>query len=149
MESAENTTKSDNIINSHADVPDINNYLTPLSSVHINHIQNRIQSVLKNFKNKIDESSSIIIAKEEEISNSLKEEYSNIKKVDNYDNDLIGKSAKKKYNFILDCLSFIHRANESSEENNIKQIDRELLKHLISLINDKGVVVFLMDYQFL
>ena len=145
----ESSTNNKTII-SHADVPDINNYITPLTKDNIHSLQARIESVLKTFKNKIDENS-IILAKEEEI-NAQGSEFAAVKRVANYED--AGFSTKK-YNFILDCLGFLHRTTESITEKTeptpceIRRLDKAVFRSVIESINDKGVAVFLMDYHFL
>lgn len=136
-------------VNSHADVPDINTYITPLTKENIHSLQIRIEGVLKTFKNKIVENWSLILAKEEEI-DTTNSEFSNIKRSSDTQSSL-----NSKYNFILDCLNFLHRTTETIDSDHepqpcqIKKIDKSLFKNILNSINDKGTAVFLMDYHYL
>jgi hypothetical protein len=148
MESNSNTSNT-KTVNSHADVPDINTYITPLTKENIHSLQVHIESVLKTFKNKIEENSSLILAKEEEI-DTKNSEFSNIKRSSDTQSSL-----NTKYNFILDCINFLHRTTETIDSTHepqpceIQKIDITLFKNILNSINDKGTAVFLMDYHYL
>lgn len=128
------------VVESHANAPDISKYINPLTSGHFKYMQNRIEIVLNSFKNKIDEASSYVVAKGEEISFAGKEgEVAKLKPVSNYD---VLKEGKK-FNFLVDCLGFVHR--ESMQQ----VFDKDLFKSELDSVSDKGNAVFLMDFNYL
>lgn len=137
-------------VNATSHLPAIENYVSPLTEDNFKNVSRKLEVILKLFKTKIDNKSSLIIADEEEIS-LTDESIANIKRTKNYD-DL--QEEGKNYNFIIDSFSFLHKQIEidnSANEQQVKYqtINKDIFKNVMSNLSDKGMAMFVMDYHFL
>jgi len=148
----DNQTKnsSEKTVNATSHLPEIENYVTPLNSENFKNISRKLEVVMKLFKTKIIDGSSIFIADKENV--TITDSYfSNISTTTQYE-DL--QQPGKKYNFILDSFSFLHKHShleniENSQGVQSTKIDRNIVKNILSALNDKGMAMCLMDYHFL
>ena len=128
-------------------IPQIENYIHPVTIETLNTIEQFNELTLKNYTKKLEQTkeSNLIIKhksielKEKDISSLFKEKES-ISEIN--DNEI--------YEFIFDCVNFYHFIKENSEKVEKKNIDINILDKLFNKhLSQKGTLLLLCDYQYL
>lgn len=129
-----------------SEIPTIENYINPYRKESLEIFSAFLEKMLDPLKPKFEQCKNILWFKKEDISikdptlkNLVKEE---TKTLDSYSD---------KFNYIIDTSSYFHYANTEEEIKNIttiKQIDKTILEKEISLLEEKGTIIFLLDFQF-
>ena len=128
-------------------IPQIENYIHPITIETLNTIEQFNELTLKNYTKKLEQTkeSNLIIKhksielKEKDISSLFKEKES-ISEIN--DNEI--------YEFIFDCVNFYHFIKDNSEKVEKKNIDINILDKLFNKnLSQKGTLLLLCDYQFL
>ena len=130
-------------------IPQIENYIHPVTLETLQSIQEIIEITLKNYTTKLEQSKgSNLILKHKEISIKLPEISSLFK-----EKELITEiNENEQYESIFDCVNFYHFINNNNENEKIekKVIDINILDKLFNKnLSQKGTLLLLCDYQFL
>ena len=130
-------------------IPQIENYIHPVTLETLQSIQEIIEITLKNYTTKLEQSKgSNLILKHKEISIKLPEISSLFK-----EKELITEiNENEQYESIFDCVNFYHFINNNNENEKIekKVIDINILDKLFNKnLSKKGTLLLLCDYQFL
>ena len=131
-------------------IPQIENYIHPVTLETLQSIQEIIEITLKNYTTKLEQSKgSNLILKHKEISIKLPEISSLFK-----EKELITEiNENEQYESIFDCVNFYHFINNNNNENEKiekKVIDINILDKLFNKnLSQKGTLLLLCDYQFL
>ena len=131
-------------------IPQIENYIHPVTLETLQSIQEIIEITLKNYTTKLEQSKgSNLILKHKEISIKLPEISSLFK-----EKELITEiNENEQYESIFDCVDFYHFVNNNNNENEKiekKSIDINILDKLFNKnLSEKGTLLLLCDYQFL
>ena len=131
-------------------IPQIENYIHPVTLETLQSIQEIIEITLKNYTTKLEQSKgSNLILKHKEISIKLPEISSLFK-----EKELITEiNENEQYESIFDCVNFYHFVNNNNNENEKiekKVIDINILDKLFNKnLSEKGTLLLLCDYQFL
>ena len=129
-------------------IPQIENYIHPVTLETLQSIQDIIEITLKNYTTKLEQSKgSNLILKHKEISIKLPEISSLFK-----EKELITEiNENEQYESIFDCVNFYHFINNNENEKiEKKSIDINILDKLFNKnLSEKGTLLLLCDYQFL
>ena len=147
---SEQQNKKPEISKAKSPIPQIENYIHPITIATLQSIQEVIEFTLKNYSAKLEQSKgSNLILKHKEISIKLPEISSLFK-----EKELITEiNENEQYESIFDCVDFYHFVNNNNNENEKiekKSIDINILDKLFNKnLSEKGTLLLLCDYQFL
>ena len=143
-------TKNDNLETNKQDnkslspMPQIENYIHPLSIITLNIIQPKFEAILNIMKKKLEDSKPVYYIKKDEVK-IIDQLLVNLFQIEKELNN-------GKYNVIIDQSNFYHFGKTDEEIQklkDIKKIDEDYLKKLYLSLNDKGVLMLMCDFQLL
>ena len=143
-ENIENSSQNNQDKKPLSPMPQIENYIHPLSVITLNIIQPKFEAVLNTMKKKLEDSKPVYYIKKEEIK-IIDQLLMQLYQIDTEFKD-------GKYNIIIEQSNFYHygKSDEEIEKlKDIKKIDEEYLKKLYTSLNDKGVLMLMCDFQLL
>ena len=125
-------------------MPQIENYIHPLSIITLNIIQPKFEAILNLMKKKLEDSKPVYYIKKEEVK-IIDQLLVNLFQIESELKD-------GKYDIIIDQSNFYHYGKTDEEIQklkDVKKIDEEYLKKLYLSLNDKGVLMLMCDFQLL
>ena len=143
-------TKNDNLETNKQDnkslspMPQIENYIHPLSIITLNIIQPKFEAILNIMKKKLEDSKPVYYIKKDEVK-IIDQLLVNLFQIEKELNN-------GKYNVIIDQSNFYHFGKTDEEIQklkDIKKIDEDYLKKLYLSLNEKGVLMLMCDFQLL
>lgn len=146
-ENKEATQPEQEIPQEKSPMPNIENYIHPIDIDYLKSIEDVIELVLKNYEKKLEQSKeNNLILKNKDIVIKLPELASLFKEKES----ISAINENDKYDSIFDCLNFYHFINDKLQEVSKGTIDQNLLDKLYNKhLTEKGVLLFLCDYQYL
>jgi len=143
-------TKNDNLETNKQDnkslspMPQIENYIHPLSIITLNIIQPKFEAILNIMKKKLEDSKPVLYIKKDEVK-IIDQLLVNLFQIEKELNN-------EKFNIIIDQSNFYHFGKTDEEIQklkDIKKIDEDYLKKLYLSLNEKGVLMLMCDFQLL